>query len=144
MTVARFTYDEGTVSAEGLGALGRDAIRRVVEAGADAAVERMRARIVSMHPGEGYMERSVAKTEYRETLGGGHISVYPQGPDARGTDNTVKAFVVNYGRGRKKNRDGSRSKMGDHFIDRDPDVERIVQEAMEREAERAMSEAGAR
>jgi len=137
--VARFTYDAGTVRAEGLEQLGRPMIRRIVEAGADAAVEHMRQRITELHRRTGDMAESVAKAEYKETLGGGSQLVYPQGADRRGVDNAKKAFVINYGRGgtRKK------GKMGDHFIDRDPDAERIVREAMERESDRAMREAGA-
>ena len=141
--MARFTYDAGTVAAEGLEKLGRPMIRRIVEAGADAAVEHMRQRITELHRRTGDMAESVAKAEYKETLGGGSQLVYPQGADRRGVDNAKKAYVINYGRGKKQNRDGSRSRMGDHFIDRDPDVERIVREAMERESDRAMSEAGA-
>lgn len=137
--MARFTYDGLSVEAGGMAGLGRDAIRRIVEAGADAAVEHMRARIREKHYGQGDMESGVAKGEYKESLDGGSQVVYPQGTDRKGVDNALKAFVINYGRGgtRKK------GKMGDRFIDRDPDAERIVTEAMARESERVMAEAGA-
>ena len=134
--MARFTYDAGTAGAAGLEGMGRDRIRRIVEAGADAAAEHMRERILETHTRTGDMARSVAKGEYREVLGGGSMTVYPQGPDRKGADNTQKAFVINYGRGgtRKKGR------MGDHFIDRDTAAEDIVIAAMQRETEAAMAE----
>lgn len=141
--MARFTFEADTVRAEGLEQLGRPMIRRIVEAGADAAIEHMRGRIESMHMQTGEMAGSVGKAEYVETLGGGSQLVYPLDVDRKGVRNALKAYVINYGRGKKQNKDGSRSRMGDHFIDRDPDVERIVREAMERESDRAMREAGA-
>lgn len=137
--MARFTFEADTVRAEGLEQLGRPMIRRIVEAGADAAIEHMRGRIESMHTQTGEMAGSVGKAEYVETLGGGSQLVYPLDSDRKGVRNALKAYVINYGRGgtRKK------GKMGDHFIDRDPDAERVVIEAMERESERAMTEIGA-
>ena len=138
--MARFSYDGGIkAAADGLDGMGRPMIKRIVEAGADAAVEHMRSRIEALHTRTGDMARSVGKKEYRETLGGGSQEVYPLETDRRGTQNATKAYVISYGRGgtRKKGR------MGDHFIDRDPDAERIVIEAMQRESERCMAEMGA-
>lgn len=135
--MARFTYDGLTVGAAGLDGMGRDRIRRIVEAGADAAVEHMRERIDEMHRIEGDMRDGVAKGQYRETLGGGSMDVYPQGTDRKGVDNALKAFVINYGRGGTRKR---KSKLGDHFIDRDTAAEEIVLAAMQRETEAVMAE----
>jgi len=140
--MARFTYEGQTVEASGLAYMTRDDIRGIVMAGADAAVERMKQRIRIMHRINGDMEEGVEATEYRETLGGGYASVYPQGTDRKGASNTIKAYVINYGRGRTRRPKGkpSRAKtnFGDHFISDDPEVERIVQEAMEEEFDRRM------
>lgn len=134
--MARYSFDGVTAAADGLGMLDRPMIRRIVEAGADAAVDHLRSRIEELHYGEGYMARSVGKDEYRETVGGGSMDVFPLDSDPRGVRNALKAYVINYGRGgtRKKGR------MGDHFIDRDTAAEEIVLAAMQRETEAVMAE----
>ena len=113
-------------------------IRRVVEAGARAAAEDMAANTTGYrHVRSGQMLRAIAPTEYRETLGGGSMSVYPQGNDRKGTPNAVKMFVTNYGRGgvRKKVR------MGDKFITGNYDAtEQKVLAAMEEEMNRILGE----
>ena len=120
--------------------LGRPVIRRIVEAGADAAVDHMRERINEMHRRTGDMAGGVAKSKYIETIDGGRDEVYPQGEDRHGERNATKAYVINYGRGgtRKKGR------MRDHFIDRDPYVDDIVGAAMDRESDRIIAEINGR
>ena len=94
-----------------LGKLGRPVIRRLVEAGARADEDEWRANIrLAGHIRTGSMLENVRPAEYRETLDGGEMSVYPQGEDRKGTGNALKAFVINYGRGKRS------GKMGDRFI----------------------------
>ena len=121
-----------------LNGIGREGIRRILEAGAAAAVDDMRKAIIdARHVRTGDMRDSVRAGEYHETLGGGSISVYPQDEDRHGVANAKKAFVINYGRGKKK----AGSKMGDKFITgRLSETEQVVRAAMEAEAERLMSE----
>lgn len=114
----------------------RAAIRSIVEAGAKAAATTMQQAIKDAnHVRTGSMRDSVRATEYRETLGGGQMSVYPQGTDSKGVSNTIKAYVINYGRGKRKR--GSR--MGDKFItsrEQESKAEAAVAAAMQAEADR--------
>jgi len=139
--MARLTIDYGgfdriEASFDGMS---RGGIRRIVEAGAAAAAEEMRKAIVeARHVRTGSMRDSVRAGDYHETLGGGYMSVYPQGEDRHGVSNTVKAYVINYGRGRKKRT----ARMGDRFItDREDKTEAIVTAAMQAEADRLIDEA---
>lgn len=127
-------FDRIEASLEGMG---RNGVRRIVEAGATAAADEMRRAITEAHHVRtGDMLSSVRAGEYHETLGGGYMAVYPQGEDRHGISNTVKAFVINYGRGRRKK--GSR--MGDRFItDKEDKTEAIVLAAMQAEAENLMN-----
>lgn len=138
--MARLTIDYG-----GLGrieasfdGMSRSGIRRIVEAGAAAAAEEMRKAIVeARHVRTGSMLGSVRAGDYHETMGGGYMSVYPQGEDLHGVSNTVKAYVINYGRGRKKRT----ARMGDRFITgREDKTEAIVTAAMQAEADRLADE----
>lgn len=114
----------------------RAAIRSIVEAGAKAAAEEMQRAIRDAHHVRtGSMLENTRPAEYKETLGGGQMSVYPQGPDGRGVSNTIKAFVINYGRGKRKR--GSR--MGDKFLtsrEQEARTEAAVAAAMQAEADR--------
>lgn len=118
--------------------MSRGGIRRIVEAGAKVAADEMRKRIIeARHVRTGSMRDSVRYGEYRETLGGGQMSVYPQGEDAHGVSNTVKAFVINYGRGKKKRT----ARMGDEFITGPiQQTEAAVKAAMQAEADRLADE----
>ena len=135
LTIDYGGFDRIQASFEGLS---RDAVRRIVEAGAKAAAEEMRKNIVeARHVRTGDMRDSVRAGKYHETLGGGFMAVYPQGEDRHGISNTVKAFVVNYGRGKQK--PGSR--MGDKFITSKTDhAEEVVKAAMQAEADRLTAE----
>lgn len=124
-----------------LGRMGRPMIRRIVEAGAEAAEKRMAENTEKAGHGPpgrsrratGEMLRSIGRNEYREFLGGGSVDVYPQETDRRGTRNATKAYVLNYGRGK--------SLKGDKFITGDErQTEQLVQEAMQQESDRLIAE----
>ena len=121
--------------------MGRPMIRRIVEAGASAAEQRMAENTEKAGHGPpgisrratGEMLRAIGRNEYRETFGGGSVDVYPQGSDGRGVRNATKAYVLNYGRGR--------GLKGDKFITGDESqAEQIVQEAMQAESDRLIAE----
>lgn len=117
--------------------LDRGNVRRVVEAGAREAARQMRGNITAAgHVRTGSMLGSVAPGQYHETLGGGSMSVYPQGDDGKGTGNALKAFVINYGRGRRRTR-----RTGDKFITgKLAQTEAAVQAAMQAESDRILDE----
>lgn len=118
--------------------LSRDMIRRMVEAGGKVADDRMKAATrAHMHVRTGDMLEAIKPTPYREWFGGGATEVYPQGDDRKGVRNATKAYVINYGRGRRK-RNG---RMGDKFITNDEKAtEEAVRQAMEAENGRLIEE----
>lgn len=118
--------------------LSRDMIRRMVDAGGKVADDRMKAATrAHMHVRTGDMLEAIKPTPYREWFGGGATEVYPQGDDRKGVRNATKAYVINYGRGRRK-RNG---KMGDKFITNDEKAtEEAVRQAMEAENGRLIEE----
>ena len=126
--------------------MGRPMIRKIVEAGAGAA-ERVEKEIITRrgHVRTGDLVNSIKAGEYREWLGGGAQEVYPQGENRNGERLQTIAYVINYGRGgRKTNRDGTRSRMGDNFMrDVDAEGERAAIQAMQDESDRLMAEIGA-
>ncbi len=136
--MARMTIDGFDAIEAQLGKLmDRGNVRRIVEAGARKDVEEMRASITAAgHVRTGSMLRAVRPAQYHETLGGGSVSVYPQGDDGKGAGNALKAFVINYGRGGRRSR-----RMGDRFITRQmPQTEAVVQRAMQEESDRILDE----
>ena len=120
--------------------MGRPMIKQIVEAGSAAAARRMQERTESAghgSPGKsrratGDMLASIGRNEYREWLGGGAQDVYPLGEDRRGTRNATKAYVLNYGRGRRLR--------GDKFITGDTQAEEIITQAMQAESDRLVDE----
>lgn len=130
-----------------LNRMGRPMIRKIVEAGAAAAEQRMiedtKAR---QHIRTGDMLESIGTNEYRETLHGGSVDVYPQGDDRNGTRNATKAYVINYGKGQrpftKRPRGNPRRNLtGDKFITgNEKKTEEAVTAAMQAESERQMEE----
>jgi len=130
-----------------LNRMGRPMIRKIVEAGAAAAEKRMiedtKAR---QHIRTGDMLESIGTNEYRETLHGGSVDVYPQGDDRNGTRNATKAYVINYGKGQrpftKRPRGNPRRNLtGDKFITgNEKKTEEAVTAAMQAESERQMEE----
>ncbi len=117
--------------------LGRPAIRRIIEAGARVAADKMKADTQGRnHIRTGDMLNSIGSTNYRESLGGGSMEVYPQGDDRKGERNATKAFVTNYGRGGRR---GPHS--GDRFITgQEKAAEQIVKAAMQAEADKIAAE----
>lgn len=93
--------------------LGRETVKRLVNAGAKALEETTQELTQQYHHvgKTGSMKKSVKPGQYHETIDGGWQEVYPQGNDPRGVSNTVKAFVINYGYGGKRT-----EKTGDKFI----------------------------
>ena len=122
-----------------LESLGRDAVRRIVEAGAAALVTATQESIGSHHHvATGSMARSVKAGKYHEELNSGWIEVYPQGEDSRGISQAKKAFVINYGYGGRKTQ-----KTGDKFITGGKDKkqrEQAAEAAMLAESERIINE----
>ena len=126
----------GSVEMELNRLLDRSQVRRIVEAGAAAAAEDMISLTVKAgHVRTGQMLGSIGCGPYKESLGGGSMSVYPQGRDARGTPNAVKMYVTNFGRGGVRRK----RKMGDKFITKAEDAtEKKVLDAMEEEQRRIL------
>lgn len=126
------------LAAAQLDQLGRPMIRKIVEAGAQAATKRMSENTQARgHVRTGDMLRSIRGGEYREFFDGGAIDVYPQENDRHGVRNATKAYVINYGRGGVRRR----GRMGDKFITGDTSkAEEIVREAMQAESDRLMEE----
>ena len=131
--MAKITYDLSGFE-EKLGALSsRENIRRIVEAGSKAAVMELQRRAQEKrHVITGEMERSVSAGPLHEDLGSAWQYVYP---GAGGQDrDTVKAFVINYGRGGKRT-----AKTGDKFITGNrKQLDQAVQAAMQAEADRIL------
>ena len=116
---------------------GREAARRIVEAGSAAAIKELQGRTeAAHHVMTGEMERAFAPGLYHEDIDRCWQDVYPQGTDRRGVDNAKKAFVINYGYGGRKTK-----KTGDKFITgKTKTLEEAVGNAMRAEAERIREE----
>lgn len=130
-----------------LNRMGRPMIRQIVEAGAKAAEKVMAdATEEKGHIRTGEMMRSIGHNEYREFLGGGSTDVYPQGDDSKGVRNATKAYVINYGKGRRPNTKWPRkhprkNRTGDKFITgNEGKTEAAVTEAMQAESDRLIAE----
>lgn len=135
---------------ERLNRMGRSMIRKIVEAGAGAAEKRMIEDTKERrHVRNSDMLDAIGMNEYRETLGGGSVDVYPQGDDREGVRNATKAYVINYGRGQRPwrkrpkgvKRDKIRNRTGDKFITgNEKKTEAAVAAAMQAESDRLMEE----
>ena len=134
--MARCSYDFGDLDNR-LGVLGRDAVRQIVMAGAEACVEETKKSINQhRHVVTGSMMTSVAPGKYHEDIGTGWVEVYPQGEDSRGISNAKKAFVINYGRGGRRT-----DKTGDKFITgHKATMSEIVSRAMQAESDRLVQQ----
>ena len=115
----------------------RENAKRIVEAGCAAAVEELQRRTDEAHHiVTGDMQRSFAPGIYHEDIDKCWQDVYPQGNDSRGKSNAKKAFVINYGRGKKRT-----AKTGDKFITgKQKTLQEAVGAAMRAEAERIKNE----
>lgn len=127
--------------------LERDAVKRIVMAGAEALVEETRKEINQYrHVVTGSMRDDVKATAYQEWMGGGSAEVYPQGADSRGNDNAKKAFIIDQGIGRSpftaRSRGKQRNKTGDHFLTKKTkkDAEDAATRAMEAEYDKIIAE----
>jgi hypothetical protein len=140
--MARFSVNGFELVEDQLSRMGRPMIRKIVEAGADAAAKRMAENTERRrHLRTGDMMNSIGPNEYREYLGGGSVDVYPQGDDRYGMRNATKAYVINYGKGRKTTKRGRPNKTGDKFITGDESkAEEIVVQAMQAESDRLIAE----
>lgn len=130
-----------------LNRMGRPMIRQIVEAGAQAAEKRMEENTkAKRHVRNSDMLESIGENEYREFLGGGSVDVYPLGDDRKGVRNATKAYVINYGKGRRPytrrpKRNPRRNLTGDKFITGDEaKTEQAVVEAMRAESDRLIAE----
>ena len=125
-----------------LNRMGRPMIRQIVEAGAKAAEQLMAENTEkARHVRTGDMLGSIGENEYREFLGGGSVEVYPQGDDRKGVRNATKAYVINYGKGRKITKRKKPNKTGDKFITgNESKAEEIVVQAMQAESDRLIAE----
>ena len=134
--MARCSYDFGDLDS-GLQFMGREAVRRIVMAGAEACVHATRDNIQQYrHIVSGSMQEGVRPGKYHEDLGSGWVEVYPQGDDGRGISNAKKAFVINYGYGKRKTR-----KTGDKFITGNKKkYETSVAKAMQDESDRVVAQ----
>lgn len=137
--MARMTVSAEELGTERLERMSREMIRRMVMAGAGAAAERMRQQTAARgHVRTGDMIGSIGSSEYREWYQGGATDVYPLENDRKGVRNATKAYVINYGRGGTRKRNG---KMGDKFITGDEKAtEEAVAKAMAEENDRMIEE----
>lgn len=122
--------------------MGKPMIKAIVEAGAKTASDRMKKNTEkARHVRNRDMLDSIGPSKYYEQLGGGSQYVYPQGENRRGQRTATIAYVINYGKGKRINRDGSRSRMGDQFITGDiQGAEDAVTAAMQAESDRLLAE----
>ena len=115
----------------------REARRKIVEAGSAALIGKLQERTdAAHHILSGEMREAFAPDIYHEDVDECWQDVYPQGYDSRGISNAKKAFVTNYGRGKRKT-----AKTGDKFITgKTKDLEEAVADAMRAEAARVLNE----
>lgn len=148
--MARFEAEGIEALTEQLGALDRDVIKSIVMAGADAAAKQMTSDTQEYrHVVTGEMAKSAGPGEYHEGLGEAWVNVYPQGTDRRGVSNAVKAYVINYGIGKRPRTKRSRGKVknrtGDKFITgNERRMEEVVSAAMQAESDRQIAEINGR
>ena len=141
--MARMEYNGFELLDNQLMKLSRETVKRLVNAGATSLVAGVQESIrAHNHIGETKsMIENVGPGEYHETLDGGWQDVYPQGDDPHGVRNATKAYVINYGRGKKTK---GWKKMGDKFITGSGarrKFESAVEAAMKKENEKIIQEA---
>lgn len=135
--MARCEFSGPDEAAAKLERLGRDGVKRIVMAGADACKAEMQELTDQYrHVVTGSMRNSVAAGKLHEDLNSAWVEVYPQGHDNRGVSNAKKAFVINYGYGKRKTR-----KTGDKFITgKKSTMKTVVSAAMQAESDRIVQE----
>ena len=134
--MARVEFGFGQLD-EALTAMSRDAVRRIVMAGAEACVEATKTNVQQYrHVVTGNMMQGVQPGKYHEDLGSGWVEVYPQGYDSRGISNAKKAFVINYGYGGRRT-----DRTGDKFITGNKTtMQDVVSKAMQAESDRLVQQ----
>ena len=145
--MARTTVNGFELVDRQLARMDRGMIRSIVEAGARAAEKRMADNTrMRQHVRTGDMLDSIGTNEYREWMGGGTVDVYPQGEDRMGVRNATKAYVINYGKGKRPyakrpRKNPRRNLTGDKFITGDErKTEEAVTKAMQAESDRLVEE----
>lgn len=141
--MARFSVNGFELVENQLGRMGRPMLRRIVEAGAKAAEKRMAENTERhRHVRTGDMMGAIGDNGIREYMGGASTEVYPQGDDREGERNATKAYVINYGRGKRpQTKRGKQNLTGDKFITGDESkAEEIVVQAMQAESDRLIAE----
>lgn len=137
--MARMIVDGTEFISEKLEKRSRTTIQLVTMAGAKAAENRIKEMTSSrQHVRNSDMMDATTNNGYREWFGGGSTEVYPQGDDRKGVRNATKAYVINYGKGRRPTtKRGTRNRTGDKFITGDEkNIEKAVFEAMQAECDR--------
>lgn len=121
----------------GLRRLGREGIKRVVMAGAEACIKEVQGRTERYrHVVNHDMINAVTTGKYHEDIDKAWVAVYPQGYDRRGVSNAQKAFVINYGYGGRKTKH-----TGDKFITgQKQTLTAAVEKAMQAESDRIVRE----
>ena len=131
--MARFEYSGGEEFEAALEKLDRDGRKNIVMAGAEVCAQDMQNAIGNAHHVRtGSMMQNVRPGIYHDDPDSSYVEVYPQGNDSRGVDNAMKAFVINYGYGKRRTK-----KTGDKFITKNEKqfratVERAMQDASDR------------
>ena len=144
--MARFEASGLEGLADQLGTLERGTVKRIVMAGADAASKQMMSDTEEhRHVQTGTMKGTIGPGQYHEDVGAGWVNVYPQGADARGVSNALKAYVINYGLGKRpmtvRSGGKARNRTGDKFITgNERRTETVVNEAMQAESDRIIAE----
>ena len=114
----------------------REVTRDCLWAGAKVIEKEMRGEIEKRHSVSGDMARSVAQTPIQEGVDESSVEVYTQGYDSRGVSNAKKAFVINYGYGKRRT-----EKTGDKFITGNKKkYETSVAKAMQDESDRVVAQ----
>ena len=143
----RMTVDGVELAEARFNRMSREMIRKVIEAGAGAAEKRMaentqRAR----HVRNGDLLKSIGNNGIRESLNGASTEVYPQGEDRFGQRYATKAYVINYGIGKRPytkrpKTHPKKNLTGDKFITGDEkQAEEAVLQAMQAESDRLLAE----
>ena len=110
--MARFEYSGGEEFEAALEKLDRDGRKNIVMAGAEVCAQDMQNAIGNAHHVRtGSMMQNVRPGIYHDDPDSSYVEVYPQGNDSRGVDNAMKAFVINYGYGKRRTK-----KTGDKFM----------------------------
>lgn len=145
--MAKFNVNGAELVVEQINRMGRPMMRKIVEAGAQAAERRMRENTErARHVRNRDMMDAIGDNGISEGLEGASTEVYPQGDDRRGERNATKAYVINYGRGKRPytkrpKKNPRRNLTGDKFITGDEKkAEEVIRAAMQAESDRLSAE----